>query len=443
MSKVVKKLSNLLSVNSGSGQNQSSRRRANRSRRNMRRRRTVRTTFSRRPRTVSNPAWGRSLPAAYASHVRPRFNVMSRTATSARVAGCDLVYPMPDTIVTDSGDSLFVVIPANPAYWSGTRIAQFAPAYMNYRPISMTFSYIPQVAVTQQGTVFMGTLWNGASPASNIQQSLFTSNGGCLTQCYVPCDTRISLGANLQQNLYTLNGDLNPDTNPFLFLAGIRGSDVVPGYFYVTYMYEFKNPIGQSWEYGVTSPLSTLPPNQPNASLVLLTKSGNFGPGTIFDYELDGVKYRGSAVTLDPDSKFIMFSNGQASMSANSSQVQALRVRAAGVSDQTFNLNEFIHVPYGQDKGSNQRIMLFRGSGDSMNIRALSSGGTADRDECWIVQVTNINADTSPVFVDLLNGNGESTISFELDRWAQPSSAAIDLGSIRYSSLNTFALKDF
>lgn len=268
-----------------------------------------------RPRTVNNPAWGRSLPAAYASHVRPRFNVATRTATGAVVSGCDLVYPLPSMVSVDS-DYIFAVIPSNPAYWAGTRIAQFAPAYMNFRPLKMTFSYIPQVAVTQAGTVFMGTLWNGSAPATNLQQTLFTSNGGCLTQCYVPCDTTVTLGTNLQQNLFTLNGDINPDTSPFIFVAGVRGAAVVPGYFYVTYTYEFKNPVGQSWSYGNTglitvSSLSTIPAFG-NRSLILMSSAAGYGPGTVFDVEdTNSVRYRGTAVDLPSTANAIVLYNGQ------------------------------------------------------------------------------------------------------------------------------------
>lgn len=285
-------------------------------------RRLKRRNRSSRTRTVNNPAWGRSLPAAYASHVRPRFNVVARTATSCTVSGCDLVYAIPRIVVNDSGDALFAVITANPAYWSGTRIAQFAPAYMNYRPIRMTFSYIPQVAVTQQGTVYMGTLWNGAAPVTDIQQTLFTSNGGCLTQCYVPCDTTIKLGTNLQYNLFQLNEDINPKSNPFLFLAGIAGADVVPGYFYVTYTYEFKNPIGQAWFYEYLSTQSvsnvTTQPNY-NTSIVLLQQDAELGPGTVLQVEnrtsggdsIIGTYYNGSLHPLSADTKVMVYRNFQ------------------------------------------------------------------------------------------------------------------------------------
>lgn len=257
----------------------------------------------------------RALPAAYASHVRARFNMISRTASSCRCAGTDLIYPIPAT-VSASTDTLFAIFPCNPAYWSGTRIAQIAPAYQNYRPIKFHVSYIPQVAVTQPGTVFMGTLWNEGAPVNDIQQSLFTSNGGCLTQCYIPCDTVVSLGSNLQQNLFQMTDSLNPDTCPFLFLAGVRGGQVVPGYFYVTYEYEFKNPIGRAWTFynsGLTT-YGALPDvaQYNNQTIVLTSQLGNFGPGTQLDRESNGVFYHGSPVTiLTSTTPCILYANTQ------------------------------------------------------------------------------------------------------------------------------------
>nr|QIJ70130.1 hypothetical protein [Pilk tombus-like virus] len=269
-----------------------------------------------RVRTVNNPnpSWGRSLPAAYASHVRPRFNVQRR-GDSVIVNGCDLVYSIPNVVATDE-QPIFTVIPSNPAYWLGTRIGQLAPAYMNYRPLSVVFSYIPQVAVTQAGTVFMGTLWNGAPGGQDIQQTLVTSNGGCLTQCYVPADTRIKLGANLQQNLFTISGEINPDTSPFIFLAGVAGASVTPGYFYVTYSYEFKNPIGMSWVYNRqylddVDDLSEYSTSS-NASIVLSSSLNGYGPGTVLDLEAGGgVFYHGSSVNISTGVNGYLFTNSQ------------------------------------------------------------------------------------------------------------------------------------
>lgn len=366
MNRLTKTISRVLATPPKGGARRSSRRAQNLTGRPQRSRRAlggrVRLTRLRRPRTVSNPSWGRSLPAAYASHVRPRFNVMSRTATSARVTGCDLVYPIPNAIETD-GANIFAVITSNPAYWTGTRIAQFAPAYMNYRPLSITFSYIPQVAVTQAGTVFMGTVWNGAAPATNVQQTLVTSNGGCLTQCYVPCDTTINLGSNLQQNLFTLSGALEPDSSPFLFLAGVRGTDVVPGYFYVSYTYEFKNPIGQAWNYGRSEVLtgSAIPitSTHPNSSLVLLSQSNEYGPGTIFDLESTGVFYHGTPVEIQPEASVIEFYNQQTIPPTPSPTPQENKVVAIGATNvDPISLADLAYLPSGTPAPSGHRFYV-------------------------------------------------------------------------------------
>lgn len=273
-----------------------------------------------RPKT--RPSAFRALPAAYTSHVRARFTILSKNSNRCVVSGCDLVYSIPATL-TASGDTIFTVIPCNPSYWLGTRIARIAPAYQNYRPLSFKVSYIPQVAVTQAGIVFMGTLWDQAAPTENIQQSLVTSNGGQLTQCYIPADSRITLGSNLQQNLFKTTGALSTDTNPFLFLAGVRGASVVPGYFYVTYKYEFKNPIGEAWTF-INSGLSTiseLPTQQPtaNGTLILLNQVGALGPGTQLDRESNGIFYHGSPVVLDDQTQVVYLNNFQTALQTQTS----------------------------------------------------------------------------------------------------------------------------
>lgn len=313
------------------------------------------------PRTIREAGpWGRALPASYASHVKAAWHVKNMTQTTMHVSGCDLVTPLPGTITSIDGTDmfLFTVIPSNPAYWSGTRIGQVAPAYMNYRPLRMVFHYIPQVAVTQPGTVIMGTLWNGASPSEDLQQTLVTSNGGVMINCYVPGCTQIQLAGNLQQNLFTLPGDLNPDTNSFLFVAVARGctstsgtSQVVPGYFFVEYEYVFKNPIGQAWDYTRSLPtrVSDATFALPNRSMVLLEQDGNFGPGTIFDVEVrDGVVgayYHGSTVGLQPSTLVQVFENGQNNSSATYGQLTTTLV---GITASTSGGEELEYIPFDQ-----------------------------------------------------------------------------------------------
>lgn len=280
----------------------------------------------------SNNNIGLSLPAAYATHVRPRFNILSRSGDSVRVSGCDLVYQLPSSISTDEG-SVFSVIPSNPNYWVGTRIAQFASAYQNFRPVSMTFSYIPQVAVTQPGTVVMGTLWNDAPPSQNLQQSLFTSNGGTMTQCYVPCDTTVALGANLQQNLFTGSGDLNYDTNPFIFIALLRGANVVPGYFYVSYIFDFKNAIGLSREFQNYAATAATIQYAQNVTILLKSPITGYGAGTLLDVEFTdsttyAASYHGSPVTVPSTTEIQVFSNSQIGSAQSSLLAEIARLTA-------------------------------------------------------------------------------------------------------------------
>lgn len=289
-----------------------------------------------RPGNRKNGTSLRALPAAYAAHIRPRFSI-SRRNGSCVVSGCDLIYKIPASITSD-GDALFSIIPANPAYWKGTRIGRVAPAYQAYRPLNFKVSYIPQVAVTQSGTIFMGTLWDMAPPSDNLQQSLLTSNGGQLSQCYLPADSTVVLGRNLQQNLFKTTGALDTDTCPFIFCVGVAGANVIPGYLYVTYTYELRNPIGDSWTFinsGKTT-VEALPiqDNTSNGSIILLDQVSSLGPGTILDRESDGIYYHGSPVTIPEQTSIYYLNNFQTNTNAaarSSDYPTMVNINVAGV----------------------------------------------------------------------------------------------------------------
>lgn len=177
--------------------------------------------------------------------------MLRQNGNSVRVTGRDLIYSIPDDLTSPIQDTnVITVIPANPAYWKGTRIAALASGYQNYRPITFKITYIPMCAVTQQGNVIGGTIWDDGIDNDNLQQSLRTSNGGFMTQCYVPHTTQIRPKTNLQFNLYRMGGEFSTTSNPFIFVAlaiGCKNNNnqrVTPGYFYVTWSFELKNPIG-------------------------------------------------------------------------------------------------------------------------------------------------------------------------------------------------------
>lgn len=204
----------------------------------------------------ANVIRGKKVAAASAANFSKRFNIMRQNGNSVRVSGRDLIYAIPDTLTAPvQSTNVIAVIPANPAYWTGTRIAALAAGYQNYRPLLFKITYVPMCAVTQQGNVIAGTIWDDGFDNDNIQQSLRTSNGGFITQCYVPHTTTIRPKTNLQFNLYRMGGDFNNQANPFIFIAiavGCKNASnerIVPGYFYVTWSFELKNPVGSNTQY--------------------------------------------------------------------------------------------------------------------------------------------------------------------------------------------------
>lgn len=194
----------------------------------------------------------RNVLMAYSKNFKRSINSINVAATTARVTGKDLVYSIPDSQISNVDQPLIAFIPANPAYWLGTRVATIARGYQNYRPIKFDVHYIPHCAATQAGNVIAGTIFHQAPGIENLQQSLKTSNGGIITQAFKPAISHVKVGNNLQKNLYRVGGDIDDDSMPFYFIAvaisarNQDGQSIIPGYFYVDYTYTFKNPIGDS-----------------------------------------------------------------------------------------------------------------------------------------------------------------------------------------------------
>jgi hypothetical protein len=214
-------------------------RRSNQRRRRRRRRRIINT----------------SMPVAYTPGFQPNFRVMYQSANAMLVAGRDLIYQIPDTLVTAQDTSVITAIPSNPAYWIGTRISTIAAGYQNYRPLLFRVHYVPQCASTQQGNVIGGTLWDQVPTREGLQQSLKTSSGNILTQAFKPAVALVKLQGNLQTNLFRVAGKFDQLSNPFMYLGisvgtyNSQNQRIIPGYFYVEYKYTFKNPIGSGVQF--------------------------------------------------------------------------------------------------------------------------------------------------------------------------------------------------
>jgi hypothetical protein len=263
-----------------------------------------------------------TMPLASRANFTKKFKTLNQTGNSVRVTGRDLMYVIPDDNTAPvQTTQLITVIPANPVYWSGTRIAALAQGYQNYRPIRFKVTYVPIVSAMQQGNVIGGTIWDGGLDNSTIQQSLRTSNGGFLTQCFVPHTSTIRPKTNLQFNLYRIGGAFNQESNPFVFVAisvGCKNANnqrIIPGYFYVTWTFELKNPVGQTTNFSNTGLIlySALTPLV-NTTIVNVSTVSEVPFGAYIDIETTNENgkaayYNGSPVEIDSSSPVWGFMN--------------------------------------------------------------------------------------------------------------------------------------
>lgn len=195
----------------------------------------------------------RRVSIPYARGFRLRTRDYKKTPISKNkivVEGEDLIIPTPDTFPNvNVKNQVFLCFPANPSFWKGTRIAGLASQYQQYRPLMLKVRYIPQVPVTCPGQVIFGTLFNESVPNSSLQQTLMTSPGGGMVQCYlegysnVPCNKD-----TLPMDLYNLHdGVVDLKCNPFWWLAHYSGAyqspttptTTQPGWIFVKWKYEF------------------------------------------------------------------------------------------------------------------------------------------------------------------------------------------------------------
>lgn len=280
------------------------------------------------------------MPAANTKNMNRDFRILYQDGNTVRVTGRDLVYQIPSDITSRYNSDIITVIPANPCYWLGTRIAALAQGYQNYRPLNMKFNYIPQCAVTQQGNVIAGTLWNQAPSNVNLQQSLRTSNGGQLSQCYKPFTSIVRMKSNLQYNLYKTAGTFNQESNPFIYIAMAVGclneqkQNIIPGYFYVTWSFVLKNPIGNTnifYNSGLSLYQDTNDDYDNNTMIFLNANESELPRGAILQMDKDTegdtvATYNGSYYDLQDDDLIWQFANSTIQTSVIPQPTVPLRV---------------------------------------------------------------------------------------------------------------------
>lgn len=260
------------------------------------------------------------VPLAKRTRLAQRSRITRQTRNSTTISGTGMIYQAATGTLTGDVDVL-AIIPANPCYWTGTKVAGTAALYQNYRPLKFKITYHPSCPTTTTGTIVMGTFRSDPPQSSVYYQSLQASNGGKITQPYTQCSTQISLKACLDKNLYSTYGSLDANTNPFTFIAAASGVDDIykttksVGYFTITYKYELKNPLTSIPHYsnarGITAQTALATQNQ-NGCAYLITPYDHYPTGTILDIELSTnnqpvFMYHGSMITGLPVTALVWY----------------------------------------------------------------------------------------------------------------------------------------
>lgn len=114
-------------------------------------------------------------------------------------------------------------------------------------------------------------------------------------------------------------GPFSRDTNPFIFLATVPGASVTPGYFFVSYSFDFWNPVGENWQYSTAGPVPvSTTPLADNTTAVLLSEDAatHYGPGTVMVYAAGGWTVNGVPVTPDKSTMVTYYASQQSSVYA-------------------------------------------------------------------------------------------------------------------------------
>jgi len=180
--------------------------------------------------------------------MQERFKIERSKKNTMVVSGTDLVYKVPDVFIS-TGHKIIAVIPCNPAYWKGTRIATLATCYSQYRPLRFTVHYNPTLSAMDRGVVFAGAVTSNQSiNPEYLEQTMATAPGNMNTQVAKPKSVSVPLGPALSKRLFNVGGDLDEDSNPFYYVGVAVGNfnqeeRITPGYFWISYKFLFKNPL--------------------------------------------------------------------------------------------------------------------------------------------------------------------------------------------------------
>lgn len=195
---------------------------------------------NRRRRNGRNRSFSR-MPAAFTSTYKANSRI-----SQIRGAPCLIsqeVFP-----VYASSEAISFMLPMVPTKWENTRSAVLASTYTAYRPIEVAIIFQPIVGTDKQGSVAVGTVFDGAAVNLTTPQaaasSLPATNGGFVTQLYRPMRTFIKLATSLRFNLFPTY-DVGEDDIPFWLVASVQSEledGGLVGNLIVQYKASLKNP---------------------------------------------------------------------------------------------------------------------------------------------------------------------------------------------------------
>lgn len=319
------------------------------------------------------------IPAAQATRIpKSSFRRVSSKNNEQEIIleGEDLIIPTPDALPTNATSwPIFLSIPANPLYWKGTRVSGIAAVYQQYRPLKFEVEYVPQVPVTCPGQVIYGTLYNKGVSKEAFQQTLMTSNGGGMTQCYLKSHSHVICNKKtLPLTLYNTFDSMNENVaNPFNWVAHYSGqwsgqgtaTTSQPGWVWVKWRYLFSVGLGsQSGEVIVY--------NQTDAAMAA---SNNFfaGWGVALNYLKNiATKLLTKIAIVLLEETEVQVKAGQRQLSSKLGIGSTFSVEPESISQSTANDNKVIRV---RDDAGNEfdipedvRVVIYQ-NGDSYEVQ--------------------------------------------------------------------------
>jgi hypothetical protein len=212
------------------------------------------------------------------------------------ITGKDIILTQ-DTVLNENG--LYAMIPINPAYWDNTRIKNLAVLNQYYIPINIKIEYVPLVSKFQKGNITIGTIANTTMSENNIQSTLISSTSGITYSCSNNFTRDIQIKSLIPQKKLLINSKLDKESVPFyicIYFNNIKDqeNDILPGQFYINYMFKFFNPITvpSKFKSQQNIKLNQFASDYLNISAILTQENNNYKIGTIIDVEMRENQYK-------------------------------------------------------------------------------------------------------------------------------------------------------